>query len=99
MDIIQRKELNMDMIQMKGIMGFGVKKLVAAINMGRPAAKKPILDVAECDFCGQDFAIQPQDKARIIRIRGRFCCWKTSCRRVLRKAQNQEAKLVNSETT
>jgi hypothetical protein len=89
----------MDMIQMMGIQGFGVKKLVQAINLTRPATTKPILEVAECDFCGEDFAIQPQDKGRILKIRGRFCCWATSCRKVLRKAQNQEAKLVNPEAT
>lgn len=76
-----------------------VKELVEAINQTRPAATKPILETAECDFCGEDFAIQPQDKARIQSIRGRFCCWKGDCRKVLRKAQNQEATLVNPEAT
>jgi len=89
----------MDMIQMMGIQEFGVKKLVQAINLTRPATNKPILEVAECDFCGEDFAIQPQDKARIVKVRARLCCWKDSCRKVLRKAQNQEAKLVNPEAT
>lgn len=83
----------MDMIQMQGIMGFGVRKLVDAINMGRPEAKKPILEVVRCDFCGEEYAIQPQDRARIQKVRGRFCCWSPCCRKVLRKAQNQEAKL------
>jgi len=76
-----------------------VRQLVIAINQTRPEATKLILDVAECDFCGEEFAIQPQDKGRILKIRGRFCCWATSCRRILRKAQNQEAKLVNPEAT
>lgn len=89
----------MDMIQLNGLCGFGVKKLVQAINLTRPTATKPILDVAECDFCGEEFAIQPQDKGRILKIRGRFCCWRGSCRKVLRRAQNQEAKLVNPEAT
>lgn len=72
-----------------------VSELVRAINSTRPEARKPILNVAHCDFCGEEYAIQPQDLKRIQKVRGRFCCWKKDCRQVLRKAQNQETKLVN----
>jgi hypothetical protein len=76
-----------------------VRELVQAIKDTRPEAPKDILEVATCDFCGKEFAIQPQDMGRILKIRGRLCCWSQSCRKVLRKAQNQESKLVNPEAT
>jgi len=76
-----------------------VSELVRSINATRPTDRKPILNVAECDFCGEAYAIQPQDLNRIQKVRGRFCCWAQDCRRVLRKAQNQESKLVNPNAT
>ena len=76
-----------------------IRKLVVAINQTRPKGLNPILEIATCDFCGEEFAIQPQDMGRIIRVRARLCCWKPPCRKVLRKAQNQEAKLVKPEAT
>lgn len=68
--------------------------LVKQINETRPAAKKPILETAKCDFCGEDFAIQPQDKARIQKVRAHFCCWNHECRKFLKKVQNNAIKVT-----
>jgi hypothetical protein len=71
-----------------------LEDLVEAINghEGRATAARDVIVAARCELCGRGFPQQPQD-SRLASAHGhRVICYRTPCRRELRRLQNVETR-------
>lgn len=66
-----------------------VSELVAAVNdhSTRECAAQPLLVVATCSCCGEDFAMAPQDRNRAASAGTTLYCHSKRCRQVYMEAR------------